>query len=182
MSTLFMSDLHLHEGQPEVAGWLQDFLEGPARAAEALYILGDLFEYWIGDDALSPLATAVAAWTAQLDAANVACFFVHGNRDFLIGRAYAEQAGLRLLPEEVVVAMREHHNPDYDDAHSVYANLVLIANRLLRAVALGDEGSDDLPEAVLARLQLPEDEAMEAFQTLMESYDGLDSLAVQIAA
>jgi len=103
MSTLFISDLHLHEGRSEVAGWLQDFLEGPARAAEALYILGDLFEYWIGDDALSPLATAVAAWTAQLDADDVACFFVHGNRDFLIGQAYAEQAGLSLLPEEVVV-------------------------------------------------------------------------------
>ena len=103
MSTLFISDLHLHEDRPEVTGWLKDFLAGPARAAEALYILGDLFEYWIGDDALSPLAGEVAAWTVQLDTDDVPCFFIHGNRDFLIGQAYAEQAGLRLLPEEVVV-------------------------------------------------------------------------------
>jgi UDP-2,3-diacylglucosamine hydrolase len=103
MSTLFISDLHLHEGRPEVTGWLLDFLAGPARKAAALYILGDLFEYWIGDDALSPLATEVAQRTAQLNAADVPCFFIHGNRDFLLGRAYAQQAGLRLLPEEVVV-------------------------------------------------------------------------------
>jgi len=103
MSTLFISDLHLHEGRPEVTDWLKDFLAGPARSAEALYILGDLFEYWIGDDALSALAREVAAWTATLDTEGVPCFFVHGNRDFLIGRAYAEQAGLRLMAEEVVV-------------------------------------------------------------------------------
>jgi len=103
MSTLFISDLHLHEGRPEITQWLLEFLAGPAREAGALYILGDLFEYWIGDDAVSPLATEVAARTAQLSASGVPCFFIHGNRDFLLGRAYAEQAGLCLLPEEVVV-------------------------------------------------------------------------------
>jgi len=61
MATLFISDLHLNEGRPEVARWLRDFLAGPARRADALYILGDLFEYWIGDDALSPLAASYTA-------------------------------------------------------------------------------------------------------------------------
>jgi len=103
MRTLFISDLHLHDGRPEVGGWLRDFLSGPAREAEALYILGDLFEYWIGDDALSPLATEVALQTARLNDAGVPCYFIHGNRDFLLGQDYAKQAGLRLLGEEVVV-------------------------------------------------------------------------------
>jgi UDP-2,3-diacylglucosamine hydrolase len=102
MSTLFISDLHLHEGRPDVTQWLTDFLAGPARKAEALYILGDLFEYWIGDDAVPPQAEHVAVQLAQVDAAGVPCYFIHGNRDFLLGPAYAEQAGLRLLAEEVV--------------------------------------------------------------------------------
>ena len=105
MTTLFISDLHLQESRPELSGWLLKFLDGPARQAEALYILGDLYEYWIGDDALSPVATEVAARTAQLDAAGVPCYFIHGNRDFLLGPAYAAQARLRLLPEEVVVEL-----------------------------------------------------------------------------
>jgi UDP-2,3-diacylglucosamine hydrolase len=103
MTTLFISDLHLHEGRPEVMQWLREFLAGPARQADALYILGDLFEYWIGDDALSPLASEVALHTARLSAAGVPCHFIHGNRDFLLGQHYAERAGLRLLGEEVVV-------------------------------------------------------------------------------
>jgi len=103
MRTHFISDLHLHDGRPEAGRWLRDFLSGAAREADALYILGDLFEYWIGDDALSPLATEVAAQTARLNDAGVPCYFIHGNRDFLLGEAYAKRAGLRLLGEEVVV-------------------------------------------------------------------------------
>ena len=56
MSTLFISDLHLEDSRSDISGWRLEFLAGPARSAEALYILGDLFEYWIGDDALSPTA------------------------------------------------------------------------------------------------------------------------------
>jgi UDP-2,3-diacylglucosamine hydrolase len=103
MSTLFISDLHLHEGRPEVMQWLRAFLSGPAPRADALYILGDLFEFWIGDDTLSPLADEVAQHTARLNAAGVPCYFIHGNRDFLLGPEYAQRAGLRLLGEEVVV-------------------------------------------------------------------------------
>lgn len=103
MSTLFISDLHLQEERPEVYRWLQAFLAEQARHAEALYILGDLFEYWVGDDALSPLATELARELAELSDAGLACYFVHGNRDFLLGQAYAARAGLELLPEESVV-------------------------------------------------------------------------------
>jgi UDP-2,3-diacylglucosamine hydrolase len=103
MSTLFISDLHLQDQRPEVHRWLQAFLAKQARQAEALYILGDLFEYWIGDDALSPLATELARELAELSDGGLPIFFVHGNRDFLLGPAYAARAGLTLLPEETVV-------------------------------------------------------------------------------
>jgi UDP-2,3-diacylglucosamine hydrolase len=103
MPTLFISDLHLEEGRPEAQQWLHAFLDGPARRADALYVLGDLFEYWIGDDALSSPAAELAPRMARLNAAGVPCYFIHGNRDFLLGPAYAAQAGLQLLPETCVV-------------------------------------------------------------------------------
>lgn len=103
MTTLFFSDLHLEDARPEATRWLRALLRGPAREADAIYILGDLFEYWIGDDVLSPTAGEVASELTALKTAGVTCFFQHGNRDFLLGQAYAERAGLELLPEMLVV-------------------------------------------------------------------------------
>jgi len=103
MSTLFLSDIHLEDSRPEALRWLTGFLAGPAREAEAVYILGDLFEYWIGDDAPPPSARQLASQTAALADTGVPCFFMHGNRDFLLGEAYAAAARLRLLPETRVV-------------------------------------------------------------------------------
>ncbi len=103
MSTLFISDLHLEDSRPATAAWLQDFLSGPARTAGALYILGDLFEFWIGDDALSTTAQNLAQTTSALSASGVPVYFMHGNRDFLLGERYARIAGFQLLPESIVV-------------------------------------------------------------------------------
>lgn len=103
MHTLFISDLHLQDSRPGLSGLLKQFLRGPACQADALYILGDLFEFWIGDDALSPTARAVGAELARLPAAGTPCYFMHGNRDFLLGRDYAAQAGLQLLQETCVI-------------------------------------------------------------------------------
>jgi UDP-2,3-diacylglucosamine hydrolase len=105
MATLFISDLHLEDSRPAVAGWLLDFLSGPARTADGVYILGDLFEYWIGDDALSATARQVAQAGSALKAAGVPCYFMHGNRDFLLGEAYAARAGLELLPDVLLVKL-----------------------------------------------------------------------------
>jgi UDP-2,3-diacylglucosamine hydrolase len=105
MSTLFVSDLHLEDGRPESSRLFLEFLAGPAREAEALYILGDLFEYWIGDDAISPTAAEVARALSALSQCSVPVHFMHGNRDFLLGKQYAEQAGMRLLPEQLVVEL-----------------------------------------------------------------------------
>jgi UDP-2,3-diacylglucosamine hydrolase len=102
-ATLFISDLHLEDKAPERTEWLMAFLSGPAESADALYILGDLFEFWIGDDALSATARKVAQATATLSDSGVPCYFMHGNRDFLVGREYTSGAGLQLLPETCVV-------------------------------------------------------------------------------
>jgi UDP-2,3-diacylglucosamine hydrolase len=101
--TLFISDLHLEDSTPARSEWFGTFLAGPAADADALYILGDLFEYWIGDDALSPTAQHVAQALSGLSQSGVNCFFTHGNRDFLVGKEYAQISGLELLPEEHVI-------------------------------------------------------------------------------
>lgn len=103
MATLFISDLHLEDSRPQMTGLLLALLAGKARQADALYILGDLFESWIGDDALSATAQAVSKGIRELTQSGVPCYFLHGNRDFLVGATFAEAAGLELLPEFVKV-------------------------------------------------------------------------------
>jgi UDP-2,3-diacylglucosamine hydrolase len=102
MNTLFISDLHLVDDGPQACGLLTRFLRGPARQADALYILGDLFELWIGDDAPGRTALTVAEEITALSQSGVPCHFQHGNRDFLLGQDYAHRAGLHLLPESCV--------------------------------------------------------------------------------
>ena len=103
MTTLFISDLHLDDRRPETTAMLLDFLKNEAYNADALYILGDLFEFWLGDDVPSACSTAVATALSSLNDSGVPCFFIHGNRDFLLMEDYAASAGLSLLPEEHVV-------------------------------------------------------------------------------
>ena len=103
MSTLFISDLHLHPSRPAISALLFRFLEQRARKADALYILGDLFEAWVGDDDDAPLASEVARALRELSECGIPVYFVHGNRDFLLGADYAARAGLTLLPETSVI-------------------------------------------------------------------------------
>lgn len=76
------------------------FLQGEARQADALYILGDLFEAWIGDDDPNPLHQQIASAIKAVVEAGVPCYFIHGNRDFLVGQRFARQSGMILLAEE----------------------------------------------------------------------------------
>lgn len=99
MSTLFISDLHLDPSRPAITELFLDFLAGKARAAEALYILGDLFEVWLGDDDPDPHHARVAEALAALAEAGTPVYFMVGNRDFLLGEAYARRAGMTLLAE-----------------------------------------------------------------------------------
>ena len=106
MSVLFISDLHLCAARPQSNRAFFGFLEGEARGASALYILGDLFEYWIGDDDLGDAfnATVVAA-LARLVAGGVPTYLMHGNRDFVIGEAFARASGVTLLPDPSVIEL-----------------------------------------------------------------------------
>lgn len=99
MSTLFISDLHLQPAQPHLLQACLQFLRTTAAGADALYILGDLFEAWVGDDDDAPWLPELAATLKTLSDNGTQLFFQHGNRDFLLGKIFAEQCGLTLLPE-----------------------------------------------------------------------------------
>src|SRR5690606_13806 len=105
MSTLFVSDLHLDPVCPEITSLFLRFLREEAAGADALYILGDLFEAWVGDDDPSEAGAEVAAGLRALAGAGVPLYFMHGNRDFLVGADYARRAGMRILPDPAVVPL-----------------------------------------------------------------------------
>jgi UDP-2,3-diacylglucosamine hydrolase len=105
MPTLFISDLHLDAERPEITRLFGRFIDEEARGADALYILGDLFEAWVGDDDPSETGRFVADKLASLKRAGVPVYFQRGNRDFLVGNAYAARAGMILLPDPAVVLL-----------------------------------------------------------------------------
>ena len=108
MSTLLISDLHLSPERPAVTQAFFEFLEHQAREASALYILGDLFEAWIGDDDPSELARAVISALKTLSDRGTKLYFLHGNRDFLVNKRFAREAGCTLLPEHHVANLEGH--------------------------------------------------------------------------
>lgn len=103
MTTLFISDLHLEESRPDITDAFLAFLKHKAHGVERLYILGDFFEAWIGDDERTPLQEQVAAALREVSASGTEIFLMHGNRDFLIGQDYCERAGATLLDDPTVV-------------------------------------------------------------------------------
>ncbi|MGH8208852.1 MAG: UDP-2,3-diacylglucosamine diphosphatase, partial [Steroidobacteraceae bacterium] len=98
MSRLFVSDVHLDASAPPAVEQFLTFLQTHAAHAAALYILGDLFEAWVGDDHSDPDTKIVCGALRALTASGVACFVLHGNRDFLLGRGFCHNTGCRLLP------------------------------------------------------------------------------------
>ena len=96
--TYFIADLHLSENRPHLLALFRQFMQEQAPEAEKLYILGDLFDFWIGDDEQSDLISEVQQLIRHLTKQGVPCYFQHGNRDFLIGKKFAEACGLSLLP------------------------------------------------------------------------------------
>ena len=105
MATLFISDLHLDAERPRITELFGEFIDREARGAEALYILGDLFEAWVGDDDPSDTAAFVADKLRGLADAGVPVSFIRGNRDFLLGEAFAQRAGMTILPDPAVVLL-----------------------------------------------------------------------------
>jgi UDP-2,3-diacylglucosamine hydrolase len=105
MATLFISDLHLDAERPQITELFGRFIDGEARDADALYILGDLFEAWVGDDDPSETGAFVADSLRALSDAGVPVSFIRGNRDFLLGDAFARRAGMALLPDPAVILL-----------------------------------------------------------------------------
>jgi len=103
LGALLVSDLHLTESRPQANEKFFSFLEAEAREAEALYILGDLFEYWIGDDDLAdPFNAIIAGALKNLAAGGVRLYVMQGNRDFLMGPAFCAATGAVLLPDPTI--------------------------------------------------------------------------------
>lgn len=100
---LLISDLHLHQSRPDITEGLVWFLTKVARGAQRLYILGDLFEVWIGDDAPDLLADLVADELKKIADAGTELYLMHGNRDFLIGEDYAVRCGASLVEEPLLL-------------------------------------------------------------------------------
>jgi UDP-2,3-diacylglucosamine hydrolase len=110
MQALFVSDLHLAEERPQTTAAFLAFLTGPARGVPALYILGDLFEYWAGDDdGDAPLNRQIADALRDLATTGTVIHFIAGNRDFLLGDAYAARAGMQRLPDPCPLRLGERN-------------------------------------------------------------------------
>jgi len=105
VTTLFISDLHIDSSCPAITAQFLRLLGEDARGAEALYILGDLFESWVGDDAADEDQLAAIAGIKALTDGGVPCFVMHGNRDFLLGDRFCSLSGARMLPDPVVVTL-----------------------------------------------------------------------------
>ena len=101
--TYFIADLHLSENRPHLLALFRQFMQEQAPQAEKLYILGDLFDFWIGDDEQSNLISEVQQLIRHLTEKGMPCYFQHGNRDFLIGKKFANACGLTLLPTYQVI-------------------------------------------------------------------------------
>nr|WP_231390848.1 MULTISPECIES: UDP-2,3-diacylglucosamine diphosphatase [Pseudomonas] len=102
---MLISDLHLQEERPDITRAFLDLLATRARSAQALYILGDFFEAWIGDDAMTPYQASICQALRALSDTGTQVFLMHGNRDFLIGQAFCKAAGATLLPDPSVVEL-----------------------------------------------------------------------------
>jgi UDP-2,3-diacylglucosamine hydrolase len=103
MTTLFIADLHLDAERPAITQLFGHFLDNEARSADALYILGDLFEAWVGDDDPSEAGAMVAQKLHALSASGVPVFFIRGNRDFLLGTGYAARCGMTVLDDPTII-------------------------------------------------------------------------------
>ncbi len=101
--TLFISDLHLQKGEPRITATFLEFMQNRALHADALFLLGDFFETWIGDDDRSEFNQKIIQAVRQLANTGTPVYFMRGNRDFLIGQKFAKQAGISLLDDPSLI-------------------------------------------------------------------------------
>ncbi|KGJ96359.1 UDP-2,3-diacylglucosamine diphosphatase [Colwellia psychrerythraea] len=107
--TYLIADLHLCENRPDISACFLRFLENDAVKAEKLYILGDLFEAWVGDDDDNPYLKTIADALTKLSQTGTKIYYIHGNRDFLLGKTYAKKSSMTLLPEVETIDLYGRH-------------------------------------------------------------------------
>ena len=103
MTTVFLSDIHVSDRHPEISEHLEEFLLKEESKTNAIYILGDLFEYWLGDDDPNASFAEIKNLLRKLSDKNISIFFMHGNRDFLIGESFAKETGCQILHDPHVI-------------------------------------------------------------------------------
>ncbi|MGR6861226.1 UDP-2,3-diacylglucosamine diphosphatase [Aliivibrio salmonicida] len=103
MTILFISDLHLSPLRPDITDCFLDFMSNEAIHADTLYVLGDLFEFWIGDDDNSPFNGVIKDAFKALTQQGVECYFIQGNRDFLLNKRFCKETGVQLLDDHTVI-------------------------------------------------------------------------------
>lgn len=159
MTTLFVSDLHLEASRPDIAGQFESFLRGEATDADALYILGDLFESWVGDDDPNEHYARIKLELRALAARGVPLYFMHGNRDFMIGRQFAEETGITLLEDPLVVEVHgkrvllSHGDAYCTDDHEYQAVRRMTRDPQWQAMMLAKPLAERLAYAAQARAQ-----------------------------
>ncbi|WGE87164.1 UDP-2,3-diacylglucosamine diphosphatase [Actinobacillus equuli subsp. haemolyticus] len=104
----FIADLHLNEAQPQITEHFLQFMRQKAPLAESVYILGDFFDFWIGDDEQSELIDQVKNALKILTTSGVKCYFICGNRDFLLGKRFAQETGIEILPDYYLLNLYGH--------------------------------------------------------------------------
>lgn len=105
MTILFISDLHLSPLRPDITDCFIDFMKNEAIHADKLYVLGDLFEFWIGDDDNSPFNVLIKEAFKTLTQQGVECYFIQGNRDFLLNKRFCKETGVQLLADHTVIEL-----------------------------------------------------------------------------
>lgn len=159
MSTLFVSDLHIDAARPEIASQFATFLKGEARSSDALYILGDLFESWVGDDDPNPHYAETKRQLRELVDHGVPVYFMHGNRDFMIGEQFAQESGVVILNDPLVrnIHGREvlltHGDAYCTDDHEYQAVRKMTRDPAWQAAMLAKPLNDRLAFAAQARAE-----------------------------
>jgi len=184
MTTWFISDLHLEPSRPASIQQLFTFLQQIKGNADALYILGDLFEFWVGDDFLdTPQGQAVTPLIQALRTVSdsgVPIYFMHGNRDFLLGERFATETGCTMLPEQQVVdlygikTLIMHGDTlctddlDYQKARAVFRNPKWIAQVLTWTIPQRIQRAEEMREVSKESVQHKSDEIMDVNQHSVE--------------
>ena len=172
MAIYFISDLHLEPKQEAITHGFLNFLE-QLNDADALYILGDFFEVWIGDDFHNPYVETINTALKNLSSKGIELYFLHGNRDFLIGEAWANSVGATLLPEQHVIQLGDDrvllaHGDEYCTDDVEYMK----ARQLLRSSAFQQ---DFLSKSIPERIEFAKSVRAESKSSQQEkSYDIMD--------